>query len=175
SRPISAPIASSGNTSCGMWPRTRHSHGTWRQACAPYSMPRAACEAGLSANGSTCRRSARPTAARIDLRRLHIRHQDKTREPAVTVQPTQKLAEFVAGLRFDDLPAAVRERTVEVLLDTVACAFLGSATREAAKIEVLAQAMGGAAGFTVIAGRPQALVGAVLVNGYRAAIGSASA
>ena len=93
----------------------------------------------------------------------------------MTVQPTQRLAEFVAGLRFDALPAAVRERTVEVLLDTVACAFLGSGTKESAKVEVLAQAMAGAAGFTVIAGRPQSLVGAVLVNGYQAAVGSANA
>jgi len=83
------------------------------------------------------------------------------------VQPTRTLAEFFAGLRYEALPASVRERVTDIILDTVASALAGRHGDETAQIEALATALGGPRTATVIAGPKQSLAGATLVNGYQ--------
>ena len=61
----------------------------------------------------------------------------------------------------------MRERVVDILLDTVASAIAGRRGDETAQIEALAAAIGGPPGSTVIAGPSRSLAGAVLVNGYQ--------
>jgi 2-methylcitrate dehydratase PrpD len=82
-------------------------------------------------------------------------------------QPTRELAEFFAKLRYDSLPNRVRERVIDIILDTVASAIAGRHGEETAQIEALATAIGGAKTSTVIAGPKQSLAGATLVNGYQ--------
>jgi 2-methylcitrate dehydratase PrpD len=82
-------------------------------------------------------------------------------------QPTEELAVFLSGLRYEALPAAVRERVVDIVLDTVASAIAGRHGDETAQIEALASALGGPPNSTVIAGSPSSLAGATLINGYQ--------
>lgn len=53
------------------------------------------------------------------------------------------LAEFAAGLRFEDIPEDVRNLAQFVLLDTVGCALAGSTTEEARLVRVAMRALGG--------------------------------
>jgi 2-methylcitrate dehydratase PrpD len=85
----------------------------------------------------------------------------------VSTHPSQELAAFLADLRYESLPAAVRERVVDIILDTVASAIAGSHGDETAQIEALAVALGGPQTSTVIAGSPSSLAGATLTNGYQ--------
>lgn len=85
----------------------------------------------------------------------------------MNAQPTRDLATFLAGLRYDALPEAVRERVTEIILDTVASALAGRHGEETAQIEALARAIGGSQSATVIAGPKQSLAGATLANGYQ--------
>jgi 2-methylcitrate dehydratase PrpD len=85
----------------------------------------------------------------------------------VSSDPTKDLATFFADLRYESLPAAVRERVVDIVLDTVASAIAGRRGDETAQIETLAATIGGPRDATVIAGPPAALAGATLVNGYQ--------
>jgi 2-methylcitrate dehydratase PrpD len=85
----------------------------------------------------------------------------------VSSDPTKDLAAFFAGLRYETLPAAVRERVIDIVLDTVASAIAGRRGDETAQIETLAAAIGGPRTSTVIAGPPRSLAGATLVNGYQ--------
>jgi 2-methylcitrate dehydratase PrpD len=79
---------------------------------------------------------------------------------------TERLADFVAGSRLEDLPASARERARIVLIDTVASAFMGGRSAEVPMIERLAVAVAGR-GHSPVVGRPSlANAGAVLVNGY---------
>lgn len=85
----------------------------------------------------------------------------------MSAHPTQDLAEFLADLRYESLPASVRERVTDIVLDTVASAIAGRHGEETAQIEALALALGGPRTSTVIAGPRQSLAGATLVNGYQ--------
>jgi 2-methylcitrate dehydratase PrpD len=85
----------------------------------------------------------------------------------VSNDPTKDLAAFFAELRYDALPVAVRERVIDIVLDTVASAIAGRRGDETVQIEALAGAIGGPRTSTVIAGSPCALAGATLVNGYQ--------
>lgn len=85
----------------------------------------------------------------------------------MSLGPTRELAEFLTGLRYESLPPHVRERIVDIVLDTVASALAGRHGDETAQIEALASAIGGPRTSTVIAGEPQSLAGATLVNGYQ--------
>ena len=69
--------------------------------------------------------------------------------------PTKDLAAFFADLRYESLPAAVRERVIDIVLDTVASAIAGRRGDETAQIEALAASIGGPPGSTVIAGPPR--------------------
>ena len=61
---------------------------------------------------------------------------------AVTRQPTQALASFLAGLRFEDLPEEVVERTKELFLDWAASALAGGGARPVRALEGFARRMG---------------------------------
>ena len=85
----------------------------------------------------------------------------------MTASPTQDLADFIAGLRYESLPERVRERVIDIILDTIASAIAGRHGDETAQIEALATGLGGPATSTVIAGPPASLAGAALLNGYQ--------
>jgi 2-methylcitrate dehydratase PrpD len=85
----------------------------------------------------------------------------------VSSEPTKDLADFFADLRYEAVPAAVRERVIDIVLDTVASAIAGRRGDETAQIEALAVSIGGPRTSTVIAGPRRALAGATLVNGYQ--------
>ena len=61
---------------------------------------------------------------------------------ATTAQPTRALASFLAGMRFDDLPDEVVERTKELFLDWAASALAGRGARPVAALEGFARRMG---------------------------------
>jgi len=85
----------------------------------------------------------------------------------VNAQPTQNLAAFLSGLRYESLPSHICERVTDIILDTVASAIAGRHGDETAQIEALATAIGGAKTSTVIAAAPNSLAGATLLNGYQ--------
>jgi len=93
--------------------------------------------------------------------------EDATGAAAVSSQPTRRLAEFFSALRYESLPAPVRERVTDIVLDTVASAIAGRHGDETAQIEALATALGGPRTSTVIAGPRNSLASAALVNGYQ--------
>jgi 2-methylcitrate dehydratase PrpD len=85
----------------------------------------------------------------------------------VSSDPTKDLAAFFADFRYESLPAAVSERVIDIVLDTVASAIAGRRGDETAQIEALAAAIGGPPTSTVIAGPPRSLAGATMLNGYQ--------
>ena len=80
--------------------------------------------------------------------------------------PTTELAQFVAGLRYEDLPPRVGERVKDIVLDTIASALAGRQGEETGQIRALAAALGASREATVIGGEPLSLAGATLLNGY---------
>jgi 2-methylcitrate dehydratase PrpD len=82
------------------------------------------------------------------------------------VGPTRTLAEFVANLRYEDLPARIRERASDLVLDAFASGLAGRHGAETGQIRAVAQAMGGDGDLTVIGERPLALAGAAFLNAY---------
>lgn len=116
---------------------------------------------GLAALGS-------PVADKYDNRSAARFAADKGHtELAVDIQPTAELATFFADLRYESLPDQVKDRVIDIILDTVASALAGRHGDETAQIEALASALGGPKTATVIAGPKQSLAGATLVNGYQ--------
>jgi 2-methylcitrate dehydratase PrpD len=85
---------------------------------------------------------------------------------ASTAAPTAELARFIASLEYDHLPAAVRERVKDIILDTLASAIAGRQGEESRQIRALAAALGGSREASVIGGEPLSLAGAALLNGY---------
>lgn len=84
----------------------------------------------------------------------------------MTENLTERLADFVAAARLEDLSASARDRARIVLVDTVASALMGSRSAEVPLIERLAMAAAGR-GDSPVVGRPAlGPAGAVLVNGY---------
>jgi 2-methylcitrate dehydratase PrpD len=79
---------------------------------------------------------------------------------------TERLADFVAAARMEDLADSARERARIVLIDTVASALMGSRSEEVPQIERLASAVAGPGRSPVVGRPPLANAGAVLVNGY---------
>jgi 2-methylcitrate dehydratase PrpD len=78
-----------------------------------------------------------------------------------------RMADFAAGLRYEDLPRDVRDLAHFVLLDTLGCALAGSTTDEVVKIREAMCAAGGGAGDTILWGTNEklALPFAALANG----------
>ena len=80
--------------------------------------------------------------------------------------PTAELARFIAALEYGHLPAAVRERVKDIILDTLASAIAGRKGDESRQIRALASALGGPGEASVIGGEQLSLAGATLLNGY---------
>jgi 2-methylcitrate dehydratase PrpD len=81
-------------------------------------------------------------------------------------EPTQALAQFAAGLTFDDIPETVRESARNLLLDALACAVAGHRAPETAQVAAFAAAMAQSHESSVIAGSELSLTGATLLNGF---------
>jgi 2-methylcitrate dehydratase PrpD len=79
---------------------------------------------------------------------------------------TAELAGFIAGLKYEDLPSATRERVKDILLDTLASAIAGRQGDESKQIHALAVALGSSKEATVIGDGQLSLAGATLLNGY---------
>jgi 2-methylcitrate dehydratase PrpD len=86
--------------------------------------------------------------------------------PSSTDTPTAELARFVAGLDYEQLPAAIRERVKDIILDTLASAIAGRQGDESKQIRALATALGASREASVIGGEQLSLAGATLLNGY---------
>jgi 2-methylcitrate dehydratase PrpD len=82
------------------------------------------------------------------------------------MEVTQALAAFAAGLKFDDLPAKVREHCKLMLLDALACALAGHRGEETHQVAALAAALAQSQEASVIGGDRLSLAGATLFNGY---------
>jgi len=81
--------------------------------------------------------------------------------------PTTTLAEWVATIRYGDLPVEVRQRTKDIFFDALANAYAGHGTTEIPLIESLASRVAGAGDSTVIGSdERRAPAGAVMINGY---------
>jgi 2-methylcitrate dehydratase PrpD len=84
----------------------------------------------------------------------------------MTGSPTEELARFAASLKYDDIPAPVREQCKDVLLDTLACALAGHAGEETGQVSRFAASLATSSESTVIGGGSLSLAGATLLNGY---------
>jgi len=81
-------------------------------------------------------------------------------------EATGVLAQFAASLRYEDLPAAVKDHCKNVLLDTLACAVAGHLGEETPQIAALASALGQSAESSIIGGDHLSLAGATILNGF---------
>jgi 2-methylcitrate dehydratase PrpD len=81
-------------------------------------------------------------------------------------EATGTLAQFAASLRYEDLPASVKEHCKNVLLDTLACAVAGHLGEETSQIAALASALGQSEESSVIGGDRLCLAGATILNGF---------
>jgi 2-methylcitrate dehydratase PrpD len=84
----------------------------------------------------------------------------------MSATPTTELAGFIAGLKYDDIPAQVRERVKDYILDALASALAGRHGDEVRQIQALAAALGSSREASVIGGERLSLAGATLLNGY---------
>ena len=80
--------------------------------------------------------------------------------------PTAELAAFIAGLQYEQIPAATRERVKDILLDTIASALAGTHGDEVKQIRGLAVALGASQEASVFGSDKLSLAGATLLNGY---------
>ncbi|MGD9827149.1 MAG: MmgE/PrpD family protein [Hyphomicrobiaceae bacterium] len=83
-----------------------------------------------------------------------------------SLSPARGLARFVHDMKLADVPATVRERAKDLMLDAIGCALAANTYPFAARALAGGQALGGSGRSTVI-GRPERLPlrDAVLVNG----------
>ena len=82
------------------------------------------------------------------------------------MNPTAELAGFIAGLAYDDIPVAIRERVKDFILDAIASAAAGTHGDEVRQIGALARALGSSADASVIGGDRLSLAGATMLNAY---------
>ncbi len=80
--------------------------------------------------------------------------------------PSADLAAFIANLKYDDIPPAIRERVKDILLDAIASALAGTHGDEVKQIRGLAAALGASHEASVFGGDKLSLAGATLLNGY---------
>jgi 2-methylcitrate dehydratase PrpD len=84
---------------------------------------------------------------------------------------TRTLGRFVAGLRYEDLPAAVRERAKLALLDWAGAGLAGLDSDSARQAGALMEELGGAGEATVVGRRARLpALHAALLNGIQAAV-----
>jgi len=84
-----------------------------------------------------------------------------------SASPTRALAEFVAGLRYDDLPHDVVEGTKNLFVDWLGSALAGKGARPVCALERFAAAMGPATGACEVihSGASTSALFAALING----------
>lgn len=80
--------------------------------------------------------------------------------------PSQDLARFVAELRCESIPQAVRERVKDLVLDTFASALAGQRGDEVRQIDALASALGSSVESSIVGGGRRSLAGATMLNAY---------
>ncbi len=80
--------------------------------------------------------------------------------------PTAELAAFIAGLQYEQIPVAIRERVKDIILDALASALAGTHGDEVKQIRGLAAALGASSEASIIGGDKLSLAGATLLNGY---------
>jgi 2-methylcitrate dehydratase PrpD len=80
--------------------------------------------------------------------------------------PTAELAAFIAGLQYEQIPVAIRERVKDIILDSLASALAGTHGDEVKQIRGLAGALGASHEASIIGGDKLSLAGATLLNGY---------
>lgn len=78
-----------------------------------------------------------------------------------------ELSRFVAELDWDDVPAPVQARVLDIWADTLANALAGRRAANTAVIQRLADRLCGAGESTVIGGPTASLTGAALINGHQ--------
>jgi 2-methylcitrate dehydratase PrpD len=80
---------------------------------------------------------------------------------------TRALAEFVAGLRYDNIPASVIEKTKDLMVDWLGSALAGKGARPVVALERFAAAMGPATGRAEVipSGETTTALFAALING----------
>jgi 2-methylcitrate dehydratase PrpD len=69
-------------------------------------------------------------------------------------------------LRYDDIPASVREHCKNLLLDALACAVSGRLGEETGQVAAFASALAQSSESSVIGAEPMSLAGATLLNAY---------
>src|SRR5574337_1710016 len=79
---------------------------------------------------------------------------------------TEVLAQFAATVTYDKIPARVRERCKDLLLDALACALAGHQGEETPQVAALASGLAQSKESSVIGGDRLSLAGATLLNGY---------
>jgi 2-methylcitrate dehydratase PrpD len=79
---------------------------------------------------------------------------------------TAELAEFAAGIRYDALPAAVRTRVEDIVLDAFANALAGYDAQETAAVLAFAAGLGASEESSLVGGGRLSTAGAVVGNGY---------
>jgi 2-methylcitrate dehydratase PrpD len=83
-----------------------------------------------------------------------------------TQTPTAALADFIAGLQYEQIPETIRERVKDFILDAIASALAGTHGDEVKQIRALATALGASHEASTIGGDRLSLAGATLLNGY---------
>ena len=84
------------------------------------------------------------------------------------MNPTETLADFLVGIKHDDLPLEVSDRVVSLLIDALACAFLGRGGPDTERMERLAADIAGGGDSTVVGSAiGSSVVGATLINSYQ--------
>ena len=81
--------------------------------------------------------------------------------------PTATLADWVASIDGEAIPAPIRERTVHLLLDAVASALAGRRGDETAQVEAVARDIAAGDQATIIGADRLSRIGATLLNGYQ--------
>ena len=84
----------------------------------------------------------------------------------MTIDVTATLAQFAAGLKYEDIPASARESCRNLLLDSLACALAGHLGEETHQIAALTNALGQSQESSVLGGAHSTLAGATVLNGF---------
>ncbi len=81
--------------------------------------------------------------------------------------PSRVLADWSSGVASGDVPGPIRERTAQLLLDTIASAIAGRHGDETAQIESVAMQVAAGDEATILGGARLSRLGAALLNGYQ--------
>jgi 2-methylcitrate dehydratase PrpD len=79
---------------------------------------------------------------------------------------TAILARFASGLRYEDIPARVRERVKDLLIDALACALAGWRGEDTTRVMRFTSALGQSQESSIVGGARSSLTGATVFNGF---------